>query len=278
MMSNEKFLQFMKPSVKKLLRTGNRETRPVRKTIAGSVFLCLVALASGSSHAQDYVPVPTARPEKPEPPAKTDAMPAGGAKKTSDSKKQQTGPAFDLASAKSCERALRKTGTRFEVLKPIAEEVPCGARRPLLLKSLPSAIKVPAGVKVRCEVAMALSRWMTETVVPSAELHLGAKVTAIDISTSYQCRRRNNGETGKYSEHAFANGVDIVGFQFEDRDRLAIAERLGESDPDRAFQAAVRGASCAYFTTVIGPTTNANHADHLHLDLAERRNGYRLCQ
>ncbi len=240
--------------------------------------LILATVAAGSSQAQDYIPVPTTRPENSKPPAKTETKPAESSKKKEPPEKQQTGPVFDLTRTKSCETALKKAGTRFELLQPISEKTPCGAKRPLLLKSLPMAVEVPDGVKVRCEVAMALSKWMTETVVPSAKLHLGAKVTAIDISTSYQCRRRNNGETGKYSEHAFANAVDVAGFRFEDRDRLAIAVRLGNSDPDRAFQAAIRGASCAYFTTVLGPTTNASHADHLHLDLAERRSGYRLCQ
>lgn len=268
----------MRLKLKKFLRREFRKQQRPCWRIVGSVFLTLAVIPAGSAFAQDYVPVPTSRPEKPVQSEKTDAQPAGDSKKKSPSGKPQTGPAFDLARTKSCEQALQKTGTRFQVLKPIAGKSPCGAKRPLLLKSLPSGIQIPDGVKLRCEVALALSKWVTETVVPSAKLHLGAKLTAIDISTTYQCRRRNNGETGKFSEHAFANAVDIAGFRFEGRDRLAIAVRLGKNDPDRAFQAAVRGASCAYFTTVIGPTTNANHADHLHLDLAERRGGYRLCQ
>lgn len=268
----------MRSSVKKVVRCISVGSWHFQRACAGSLILILTAMATGSSLAQDYVPVPTTRPESPEPSAKSKAKPAEASKKNPPPETQQTGPLFDLARTKSCERALNKIGTRFEILQPISAESPCGAKRPLLLKSLPMAIKVPDGVKVRCELALALSKWMTETVAPSAKLHLGAKVTAIDISTSYQCRRRNNGETGKYSEHAFANGVDVAGFRFEGRDRLAIAVRLGKSDPDRAFQAAIRGASCAYFTTVLGPTTNASHADHLHLDLAERRGGYRLCQ
>lgn len=264
--------------MKKVLRGFSGGSWHIQRACAGSLILVLTAMVTGSSQAQDHVPVPATRPESPEPSEKAKAKPAEASKKNRPPGKQQTGPVFDLARTKSCERALYRIGTRFEILQPISAESPCGAKRPLLLKSLPMAIEVPDGVKVRCELALALSKWVTETVAPSAKLHLGAKVTAIDISTSYHCRRRNNGETGKYSEHAFANGVDIAGFRFEGRDRLAIAVRLGKSDPDRAFQAAVRGASCAYFTTVIGPTTNANHANHLHLDLAERRGGYRLCQ
>ena len=35
---------------------------------------------------------------------------------------------------------------------------------------------------------------------------------------------------------------------------------------------------CARFTTVLGPGSDWYHEDHIHLDLAERRGGYRICQ
>jgi hypothetical protein len=45
-----------------------------------------------------------------------------------------------------------------------------------------------------------------------------------------------------------------------------------------AFQDAVRGAACMDFSTVLGPGSNASHADHLHLDIIARTSGYRLCE
>ena len=101
---------------------------------------------------------------------------------------------------------------------------------------------------------------------------------SVYISTSYQCRRRNNSASGKYSEHAFGNAIDILGFGFRDRGNIKVAPRAGDGSRDSAFQAAVRGGACAYFTTVLGPGSNAAHADHFHFDLAARRGGYRLCE
>jgi len=37
-------------------------------------------------------------------------------------------------------------------------------------------------------------------------------------------------------------------------------------------------AACARFTTVLGPDSDWYHEDHIHLDLMERRNNYRICQ
>jgi hypothetical protein len=35
---------------------------------------------------------------------------------------------------------------------------------------------------------------------------------------------------------------------------------------------------CRRFTTVLGPGSDGYHEEHIHLDLAERRSGYRICQ
>jgi hypothetical protein len=115
-------------------------------------------------------------------------------------------------------------------------------------------------------------------VVPSSKLHLEVEPEKLFLSTTYKCRRRNGNANAKYSEHAFANAIDFLGIGFDDGSSMEIKIRKGDSDPMRAFQAAIRGGSCAYFTTVIGPMTNEYHDDHLHLDLAERKNGYRLCE
>ncbi len=191
---------------------------------------------------------------------------------------RQAKPAFDLAAAKRCEGELRKLNARFSVVEPLEENDQCGWPRPLKLTALARDLKIVGDIMVRCELALALARWAKDVVAPSAELHLQTKPSAVRIGTSYQCRRRNNAGTGKLSEHAFANGVDVMGIDIADGQKVDFADRRGTSDAERAFQAAIRGGACAYFTTVIGPMTNEAHADHFHLDLAVRRNGYRLCQ
>ena len=35
---------------------------------------------------------------------------------------------------------------------------------------------------------------------------------------------------------------------------------------------------CARFTTVLGPGSDGYHEDHIHLDLMERHNNYKICQ
>jgi hypothetical protein len=40
----------------------------------------------------------------------------------------------------------------------------------------------------------------------------------------------------------------------------------------------LRASACQRFTTVLGPGSDGHHEGHIHLDVAERRHGYRICQ
>ncbi len=226
------------------------------------------------------VPLPQPRPAqtraKPERPANGRAEQAGRNDETEVI--TQAGPRFDLDEAKRCEARLRQDGVRFALLDPIDDGNGCGTQRPLRVTRVAGGVMISTDVRLRCHAARALHDWIDQVVVPSARTHLDAKLVGVRISTSYQCRRRNNATTGKLSEHAFANGVDVMAFVFAERAPALVASRPDSADAVRAFQAAARGGACAYFTTVLGPGMSPFHTNHFHLDLAERSSGYRLCQ
>ena len=64
--------------------------------------------------------------------------------------------------------------------------------------------------------------------------------------------------------------------------RFKLANGRASSLTDAACRAELRETMlhsvCARFTTVLGPGSDWYHEDHIHLDLAERRNDYRICQ
>jgi hypothetical protein len=181
-----------------------------------------------------------------------------------------------LADESACLERLTKLGVRFESLPAIAQDQ-CGAPHPLRVSGLPDGLDVSPPATVTCPVAEALARWVKEVVSAEAVRHLETQAKRISIGTSYECRSRNRQAGAKLSEHAFANGVDISGFEFDRRKAIRIAAHPPES-PEALFQNAVRMQACAYFTTVLGPGADAAHGDHLHLDLRGRSNGYRICQ
>ena len=130
-----------------------------------------------------------------------------------------------------------------------------------------------------CATALAVTRWVNDTVLPAAEaLDDDVRLVRIVHGSTYVCRRRNNQTGGKISEHALGRAIDILSFGFEGRNPIAVVARAGDGNLAESFQRAVRGGACLYFTTVLGPGSDAFHTDHLHLDVLSRKGGYRLCQ
>jgi len=180
----------------------------------------------------------------------------------------------------ACQDTLRALGAEFEIVDPVTSEDPqCGIIRPVQLVQVVRGVElVPAG-PMRCETALALARWAEDFVVPASRLLPDrGLLTGLVQSSTYVCRRRNNLPTGKLSEHAFGNAVDIREFRFAEGAALPVQPREGQGSVAESFQRAVRSSACLTFTTVIGPGTDAAHADHLHLDIKARSRGFRLCQ
>jgi hypothetical protein len=164
-------------------------------------------------------------------------------------------------------------GVAFEP-RPDLSGPGCGATRPLALSRLPDGVAVEPPAIVTCPVAQALAAWVLDSVIPAAS-RFDSAATGLSIGTSYECRNQRNG--AKRSEHAFANAVDVMGISLWRRSAVPVMPRDAASAEGR-FVAEVRAGACAHFTTVLGPGSDAAHADHLHLDLRGRKAGYRICQ
>jgi len=107
-----------------------------------------------------------------------------------------------------------------------------------------------------------------------------SKLSSISTGTSYQCRRRNGDNSGKMSEHAFGNAIDIAGITLANKKRIEITAVSDLLDPNYRLLMALRTAACGYFTTVLGPGADAAHASHFHFDLGihGKSSNYRICK
>lgn len=156
-----------------------------------------------------------------------------------------------------------------EMVPPIAEGV-CGERSPLRISAVRvNGKEVPFSSEVvtNCAMAGALADWVGE-VDAYAQSALDSAIAEINSGTSMMCRTRNGGDAAFLSEHGFANALDVVGFDLEDGRVISVeGDWLPNSGPEGRLLRQAHGAACARFTTVLGPEANAEHADHLHLDL-----------
>jgi len=179
-----------------------------------------------------------------------------------------------------CRALLDRAGVRYTVLPPRKGEGQCGYADGVRLTGGARKIAfAPAGLGVACPVAAALAMWEWNIVQPAAERHLGARVATIDHFGSYSCRRIAGSHSSNWSEHATADAVDIAGFRLTDGTRITVARDWKGDDPKAAFLREVRDGACKLFATTLSPDYNAAHADHLHLDQANRGSmGWRACR
>jgi hypothetical protein len=211
----------------------------------------------------------------PLPPPRPDRIPAVDPPPDPPASPEERAEDGDAASeAARCFARLAELGVRFERAADRAERS-CAAKNVVLLTALPGSIAVSPASPMVCAVAEALAEWSAEVVGPKAEEHLKERPTKLVIGTSYECRNQRSG--GKLSEHAFGNAVDLMSFGFSNRAAVPVGSHPAESAEAR-FQDEVRRGACPYFTTVLGPGSDAAHADHLHFDLRARNRGYRICQ
>jgi hypothetical protein len=186
---------------------------------------------------------------------------------------QPVGPA---PAASACDTELAKIAV-VQPLGALSAPGGCGAADAVLLESviLPDGAKVaitpPA--TLRCTIAREVAHWLREDVAPAAA-KLGSPLRGLENLDSYECRSRDRVAGAILSEHGRANALDVRSF------KLANGKTLVLVDPQvsKNFRNAVREGACARFSTVLGPGSDSDHAEHVHVDLAERRNNYKICE
>lgn len=188
---------------------------------------------------------------------------------------QQTAPAVPALSA--CRQALTEAIAIAPSIPDIKGAGGCGGEDLVRLEAivLPDKRRVsvkPAAI-LRCPMASALAEWVRSDIALLAE-RVGSTVSDIDNFDSFECRGRNRIVGAKLSEHGRANALDVRAFKFADGSTVSLTDRT----VPRGVRESVLQSACARFSTVLGPGSDGYHEDHIHLDLMERRNNYRICQ
>ena len=83
------------------------------------------------------------------------------------------------------------------------------------------------------------------------------------------------------SEHSFGNALDVMGFVLTDGREISVMKGWRGRDPaEQEFLREAFVGACRYFTTVLGPGSDAFHYDHFHIDLARHdpKGQRRICK
>jgi hypothetical protein len=221
------------------------------------------------------IPLPKPRPSEapaaePERPAAADHAPAAAEKPD-----QEAAPAPRPPSA--CRLALSEEIAIAPSIPDIHGPGGCGGEDLVRLEAvvLPDQRRVsvkPAAI-LRCAMASAIADWIRTDMAPLAS-SLGTVITDLDNFDSFECRGRNRVVGAKLSEHGHANALDVRAVKLANGQSIALTER---ATPREQRESVLRSV-CARFSTVLGPGSDGYHEDHVHLDLIERRNNYKICQ
>lgn len=167
--------------------------------------------------------------------------------------------------AEACRSVLARSDVDFTALSPQGD---AECRRPdrTVLSSYPFSPRPPP---TTCSVAIGLELWKRDSLEQEAEAIFGQGIARVEHLGAYSCRRIYGRETGRWSEHATGNAIDIAGFVLADGTRISVLADWDGADTQKArFLRRVRDGACSEFSTVLSPEYNAAHRDHLHLDMS----------
>jgi len=220
--------------------------------LVASIAVCGVAAAQKT-------PLPRARPAAPA----TQNAPAA----------ERAEPAVDPS---ACRLRMTNDLAVAPSLPAIQGPGECGADDLVQLEAvvLPnrSRVAVTPPAILRCTLAEAAVQWVREELTPLVD-SFGGPLKNIDNYASYDCRGRNRMLGAPLSEHGKANALDIRSLKLAN----GRVVQLTDVQVSRDFRDNLRRATCARFMTVLGPGSDGFHEEHIHVDLAERSGGNRIC-
>ena len=225
----------------------------------------LCALALADVVAAQAVPLPRSRPAQAPGAAPPAAQPAEA------SEPEEPPPPSACWLRLTAELAVAQSAP------PVVARGECGVEDGVRLEAVflrdKTRVALTPPAIVRCTFAEAIVQWVREDLAPAVR-NLGAPLRSLDNYAAYDCRGRNRIVGAKLSEHGKANAIDVRSV------KLANGIVVGLTDPQvgKDLRLGLRKSTCARFTTVLGPGSDGYHEDHVHVDLAERTSGHRMCQ
>tara|TARA_Y100000052_G_scaffold23793_2_gene25753 strand:- start:14540 stop:15157 length:618 start_codon:yes stop_codon:yes gene_type:complete len=169
----------------------------------------------------------------------------------------------------TCFQFLDNSQIEYTRLDESEKGDPCGFYNALTLDQ--SALPYNATLSMTCPLTAALAIWERQSLVIRAAEEFDAPPRQVLSYGSFSCRRLYGRSTGRYSQHATGNAIDIQGIILADGTQITVLDHWGEESPEGRLLEAIRDDACELFGTVLGPEYNAAHADHFHFDMSQNR-------
>lgn len=230
-------------------------SRPVGRASRKAFPLALAALLAGCVSSERTAPVGRDSPSAP----KGTATP-----------RVSTAPSFTSPDARQCAADLQQAGVRFTPLPN--QEFGGGCRAIDSVKLLDIGTPTTNLGAMTCPLARNFAAWARHAVQPAAQKIFGSQVARIETFGTYSCRNIYGGRSGRLSQHAYANAIDVSGFVLANGRRIMLDGGWAGDAASQEFLRTLHKSACRRFGTVLGPDYNAAHYNHFHFDMSG--NGY----
>ena len=144
----------------------------------------------------------------------------------------------------------------------------CVVDAPVRVTRISAGLNKP--VTMSCALAARLDEFERKVVQPAARAELGQPVIRINHLGSFSCRGTNGGG-GRLSQHALGRAIDIAGFRLADGSTVSVEHDWAAPGPKRLFLLHLARRACEHFSVVLTPNSDADHYNHLHLDIGPGR-------
>ncbi|MEN0001062.1 MAG: extensin family protein [Pseudomonadota bacterium] len=179
------------------------------------------------------------------------------------------------ASERQCRARLRRLGVKYKDLAPIRDSAHCGIAHPVEVTTFARGVAVKPAAVLNCGMAEETARWVQGDLAVASRTRYLSGISEIRQMSAYSCRRIRGSST--WSEHSKGNAIDIGSIKLDSGKVIDVARPHFFAMRERAYLHRVRTKACDHFSTVLGPGSDADHRDHFHFDLRQRRSGYRHC-
>ena len=184
---------------------------------------------------------------------------------------QLTGaPSFNSPEAKRCAVDLKQAGVKFTPLPNQDHGGGCSSIDSVKLLDIGTPTSGLGAMT--CPLARNFAAWAQYAVKPAAQKYFGQKVVKIETFGTYSCRNIYGGRSGRLSQHAYSNAIDVSGFVLADGRRIMLDGGWKGDKASQDFLRALHKSACRRFGTVLSPDYNAAHYNHFHMDMSG--NGY----
>ena len=170
-------------------------------------------------------------------------------------------PANDAA----CVKDLKKLNIDFKKQAGFSESTGCKVEHAVRLSRVGS-ITLDNSPLLTCSMATRLTEFEKDHLQPTAQAVLGAKVKRLKHIGTYNCRSMRQ-YSGVLSQHAFANAIDVSGFELTNGKTINVAKDWKVAGAKSKFLRRISSEACDTFRVAVSPDGDANHWNHLHWDM-----------